>query len=129
MGDAGPTETSAPPPKRLFTLVRGTTTPPTAAIVRRYCRESSRVELKREKSDQSAIGVWLLCPSLMGLVQVRKKIGDVPADVAAALLPEDDRDAIVVARGAVKTVYAPAAHEAVVTIEVEPLHDQRRRAR
>jgi len=115
------TETSAPRPSRLFTLVRGTTSPASAAIVRAHCRENSRVELRREKSDPSAIGVWLLCPSLMGLVKTRKKIGDVPEDVAAALLPASDWDAIVVAHGTVKTVYAPARDEAVVTVEIEPL--------
>ena len=67
------------------------------------------------------ISVWLLCPSLRGLVHTRKRIGDVPEDVAAALLPGDDRDAIVVARGTVKAVYAPARDEAVVTVEIEPL--------
>ena len=41
---------------------------------------------------------------------------DVPEDIAAELLPADDRDAIVVARGTVKAVYAPARDEAVVTV-------------
>jgi len=57
----------------------------------------------------------------MGIVKTRKKIGDVPEDVAAALLPADDKDAVVVARGTVKTVYAPARDEAVVTVEIEPV--------
>jgi len=114
-------QTSAAPLKTLFTLVRGTTIPATAEIVRSYCRENSRVELRREKSNPSAIAVWLLCPTLMGIVKTRKKIGDVPEDVAAALLPADDKDAVVVARGTVKTVYAPARDEAVVTVEIEPV--------
>lgn len=122
MGKSSPTpETSAPQGAKLFTLVRGTTSPATAAIVRTYCREKSRVELRRENSDPSSIGVWLLCPSLMGLLKVKKKIGDVPEDVARALLPADDKDARVVARGTVRTVYAPVPEEAVVTIEIEPL--------
>jgi hypothetical protein len=57
----------------------------------------------------------------MGLLKVKKKIGDVPEDVARALLPADDKDARVVARGTVRTVYAPVPEEAVVTIEIEPL--------
>ena len=121
MGNNGRSATSAPVTTRLFTLVRGTTSPASAAIVRTHCREGSRVELRREKSHPSTIGVWLLCPSLMSLLNVRKRIGDVPDDVAAVLLPADDDDAIVVARGTVRTVYAPAPDEAVVTIEIEPL--------
>ena len=115
------TDTSAPSGARLFTLVRGTTSPATAAIVRTHCHERSRVELRREKSDPSSIGVWLLCPSLMGLLKVSKKIGDVPEDVARALLPADDKDTSVVALGTVRAVYAPVPDEAVVTIEIEPL--------
>jgi len=121
MGEIERTDRPAPRPKKLFTLVRGTTSPGSAAIVRDHCRENSRVELRRDKSDPSAISVWLLCPSLRGLVQTRKRIGDVPDDIAAALLPANDRDAIVVARGTVKAVYAPARDEAVVTVEIEPL--------
>ena len=121
VGEIERTGISAPRPEKLFTLVRGTTSPGSAAIVRDHCRENSRVELRRDKSDPSSISVWLLCPSLRGLVHTRKRIGDVPEDVAAALLPGDDRDAIVVARGTVKAVYAPARDEAVVTVEIEPL--------
>ena len=121
MSETERTQISAARPKTLFTLVRGTTSPASAAVVRDHCRENSRVELRREKSDPSAISVWLLCPSLRGLVQTRKRIGDVPEDIAAELLPADDRDAIVVARGTVKAVYAPARDEAVVTVEIEPL--------
>jgi hypothetical protein len=57
----------------------------------------------------------------MGLLKVRKKIGDVPEDVARALLPADDKDTSVVALGTVRAVYAPVPNEAVVTIEIEPL--------
>jgi len=121
MDEIGRTQISAARPKTLFTLVRGTTSPASAAVVRDHCRENSRVELRREKSDPLAISVWLLCPSLRGLVQTRKRIGDVPEDIAAALLPADDRGAIVVGRGTVKAVYAPARDEAVVTVEIEPL--------
>lgn len=108
-------------PQTLFTLVRGTTSPAVAEVIRNHCRENSQVELRRDKSDPSAIEVWLLCPALKGLVQTRKRIGDVPEDVAAALLPADDNDADVVARGTVKTVYAPSREEAVVTVEIKPL--------
>jgi hypothetical protein len=121
MSEIERTEISAPRPKTLFTLVRGTTSPASAAIVRDHCREKSRVELRREKADPAAISVWLLCPCLRGLVQTRKKIGDVPEDIAAALLPADDGHAIVVARGTVRAVYAPARDEAAVTVEIEPL--------
>jgi hypothetical protein len=79
MSETGRTPISAAR-KTLFTLVRGTTSPASAAVVRNHCRENSRVELRREKSDPSAISVWLLCPSLRGLVQTRKRIGDVPED-------------------------------------------------
>ena len=108
MSGIGRTQISAARPKTLFTLVCGTTSPARAAVVRDHCRENSLVELRREKFDSSAISVWLLCPLFRGLVQTGKRIGDVPADIAAELLPEDDRDAIVVARGTVKAVYAPA---------------------
>lgn len=112
-------KTSPSPPRTVFTLVRGTTNPASAAIVRTHCRENSRVELRRDEFDPSAIAVWLSCPALMGLVRTRKKIGDVPADIADALVPGDDKDAVAVAHGTVKTVYAPAGHEAVVTVEIE----------
>jgi len=121
--DVGKSET-APAPATLFTLVRGTTTEADAAVVRAHCRENSRVELRREDSDPSTIGVWLLCPSMMGLLKVRKRIGHVPDDIASTLLPGRDKDSIVVAHGTVRTVYAPVARdEAVVTVEIEPLHD------
>jgi len=68
VGEIERTGISAPRPEKLFTLVRGTTSPGSAAIVRDHCRENSRVELRRDKSDPSSISVWLLCPSLRGLV-------------------------------------------------------------
>ena len=113
-------DTSAPRPRTVFTLVRGTTNPASAKVVRSHCRENSRVELRRDRSDSSAIAVWLLCPAFMGLVRTRKKIGDVPADIADALLPADDKNAVIVAHGTVKSVYAPADDEAAVTVEIEP---------
>ena len=119
-----PAPISAPTPNSVFTIVGGTTIPDHAEIVRTHCREGSTVELRRDDDDpdaQSGISVWLLCPSLLGLLSVRKKIGHVPVETADLLEPLLDESATVVARGTVRTVYAPIGRdEAVVTVEITP---------
>jgi hypothetical protein len=109
----------------IFTILGGTTIPDRAVIVREYCREGSRVELRRPREsieDDACIYVWLECSSLFGLVKVWKKIGHVPVETAAALLPATDANSSVVAYGKVKAVYAPAGRdEAAVTVEIHPL--------
>ena len=108
----------------IFTILGGTTIPDRAAIVRAQCREGSRVELRRQEgvdAGGSRIDVWLECRSLLGLVPAWKKIGHVPDETAAAILPISDGRSTVVAHGTVKTVYAPAGRdEAVVTVEIRP---------
>jgi len=111
--------------KTVFTILGGTTIPDRAAIVRADCREGSHVELRRQDeadADGRRIDVWLECRTLLGLVKTWKKIGYVPEETAAALLPVSDESAAVVAGGTVKAVYAPAGRdEAVVTVEIRPL--------
>ena len=105
----------------IFTIIGGTTIPDRAAVVRAYCREGSEVELRREPDDGSCIGVWLPCPMLKGLLKSWKKIGEVPAETGDALLAPADESSTVVARGTVRTVYAPVGRdEAVVTVELRP---------
>jgi len=110
--------------KTVFTILGGTTIPDRAAIVRAECREGSHVELRRQdepNADSKRIDVWLECRSLLGLVKTWKKIGYVPDETAAALLPVSDESATVVACGTVKAVYAPTGRdEAVVTVEIRP---------
>lgn len=110
-----------PLPNPIFTIVGGTTVPDRATVVRTYCREGSEVELRREPDDDSCIGVWLPCPVLKGLFKSWKKIGEVPAETCDALLAPADVSPTVVARGTVRTVYAPIGRdEAVVTVELRP---------
>lgn len=108
----------------IFTIVGGTTVPDRAEIVRSHCREGSIVELRREEDDvdgRTTIGVWLQCPSFLGLMSIRKKIGFVPVETAEALEPLMDTSATVVARATVRSVYAPIDRdEAVVTVEIVP---------
>ena len=108
----------------IFSIVGGTTVPDRAEIVRAHCHEGSTVELRREEDDadgQAPIGVWLHCPSFLGLMSVRKKIGFVPLETAEALEPLMDQSATVVARATVRSVYAPIDRdEAVVTVEIVP---------
>ena len=115
---------SAPLDNSIFTILGGTTIPDRAAIVRAECREGSRVELRRQENvaaDGTRVDVWLECRSLLGLVRAWKKIGHVPDETAAAILPISDENSTVVAYGTVKAVYAPAGRdEAVVTVEVRP---------
>jgi len=55
----------------------------------------------------------------MGLLPAWKKIGEVPPETAAALLPVTDESSAMVAHGTVKTVYAPVGREeAVVSVEI-----------
>jgi hypothetical protein len=55
----------------------------------------------------------------MGLLPAWKKIGEVPRETAAAVLPVTDESSAVVAHGTVKTVYAPVGREeAVVSVEI-----------
>ena len=110
----------------IFTILGGTTIPDRAAIVREDCREGSRVELRRPKDaaigDSTCIHVCLECSSLLGLMKVWKRIGHVPVETAAALLPAGEANASVVAYGTVKSVYAPTGRdEAVVTVEISPV--------
>ena len=108
----------------IFTILGGTTIPDRAAIVREDCREGSRVELRRPKGaigDSACIHVWLECSSILGLMKVWKRIGHVPVETAAILLPAGDANPSVVAYGTVKSVYAPAGRdEAAVTVEIIP---------
>jgi hypothetical protein len=105
----------------LFTILGGTTIPDRAAIVRAECREGSRVELRRRDADDSHIDVWLECRPRLRLMKAWKRIGHVPEETAASLLPFVYKDSTVVAQGMVKTVYAPAGRdEAVVTVEIRP---------
>ena len=108
----------------IFTILGGTTIPDRAAIVRAECQEGSRVELRRQEdvdSNGPCIEVWLECRSLLGLVKAWKKIGHVPEETAAAILPISEASSTVVGYGTVKTVYAPAGRdEAVVTVEIRP---------
>ena len=111
----------------IFTIVGGTTIPDRAALVREHCREGSSVELRRDDPgrddrDPSPIGVWLECRALLGLLKTHKKIGHVPQETADTLLAIADVSPTVVARGTVKTVYAPRDRdEAVVTVEIQPV--------
>lgn len=103
----------------VFTIVGGTTIPDRAAVIRAFCREGSEVELRREPSDSSCIGVWLPCPMLKGLLTTWKRIGEVPAKTGEELRFSEDMSSTLVARGTVKTVYAPVGREeAVVTVEL-----------
>jgi len=115
---------SAPVPNPYFTIVGGTTVPERAAIVREHCREGSPVELRREKpptEPSRGIGVWLQCPRVFGLVPAWKKIGYLPEDFAGSLAPASDASETIVARGRVRTIYAPVNRgEAVVSVEVLP---------
>ena len=108
--------------KSLFTILGGTTIPDHAAIVRAECREGSRVEMRRQENVDSVgerIDVWLECRSLLGLVKAWKKIGHVPDQTAATILPIGEPNSTVVAYGTVRTVYAPAGRdEAAVTVEI-----------
>jgi hypothetical protein len=110
--------------KSIFTILGGTTIPDRAAIVRAECREGSLVELRTPEdvdANSSRIDVWLECRSLLGLVKAWKKIGHVPDEAAAALLPVGEERRHVVAYGTVKSIYAPAGRdEAVVTVEIRP---------
>ena len=115
---------SAQPENSIFTILGGTTIPDRAAVVRAECREGSPVELRASQSadaSDSRIDVWLECRSLLGLVKAWKKIGHVPDETAAALLPAGDDGSGVIAHGTVKSIYAPAGRdEAVVTVEIRP---------
>jgi len=108
----------------IFTILSGTTIPDRAAIVRAECREGSRVELRTSAEADGAaprVDVWLECKTLLGLVKAWKKIGHVPDETAAALLPTGEARSSVVGRGTVKSIYAPAGRdEAVVTVEIGP---------
>jgi len=119
------TTTNAPLAHPYFTIVGGTTVPERAAIVREHCREGSPVELRREKpptEPSRGIGVWLQCPRMFGLVPTWKKIGYLPEDFAASLAPASDASETLVARGRVRTIYAPVNRdEAVVSVEVLPV--------
>ena len=110
--------------RSVFTILGGTTIPERAAIVRAECREGSHIELRRQDeadTDGERISVWLECRSLLGLLKTWKKIGYVPDETAAALVPISDENATVVAHGTVKAVYAPIGRdEAVVTVELRP---------
>ena len=117
-----------PPPAQLeepiFTILGGTTIPDRAAIVRDECREGSRVELRpsgQVGEKGSRIDVWLECRSFGGLVRTWKKIGHVPDETAAALRRSGDDKSATIARGTVKSIYAPLGRdEAVVTVEIRP---------
>lgn len=112
-------------PMSLFTVASGTTIPDRAEIVRTHCRPGAIVELRRDVHESPAppaIGVWLPCKTLMGLVSVRKKIGYVPAQTAELLQPRLDERTRTVAHGKVRTVYAPVGRDdAVVTVEIVSL--------
>lgn len=111
----------APLQNSVFTIVGGTTIPDRAAIIRESCREGSEVELRRDSSNTACIGVWLSCPVLKGLLTTWKRIGEVPAATADELHSQKDVSAILVAKGTVRTVYAPIGRdEAVVTVELRP---------
>jgi hypothetical protein len=115
-------QTAARRDSRIFTILGGTTVPDRAAIVRDHCREGSHVELRRRKGetdDSRCIDVWLECSSLLGLIKTWRLIGHVPFETAAVLSPAADTTGAVVARGTVKSVYAPLGRdEAVVTGEI-----------
>lgn len=106
----------------IFTIIGGTTIPDRADIVRSHCQEGSIVELRRQEAvtnGESAIGVWLQCRSLFGLLPVWKKIGHVPAETADALEPLMDESTALVARAIVRGFYVPDDRsEAVVTVEI-----------
>jgi hypothetical protein len=105
----------------IFTLLGGTTIPERAAIVRAECHEGSHVELRKRDENDSRIDVWLACRPRLRLVKVWKRIGHVPDETAASLLPFVDKDASVIALGTVKAVYVPESRdEAVVTVEIKP---------
>src|SRR4051812_41447391 len=105
----------------IFTILGGTTIPDRAAIVRAECHEGSNVELRRHDANGSHIDVWLECKPRLRLMKSWKRIGHVPEDTAASLLPLAGKNSTVVAHGTVKSVYAPASgDEAVVTVEIRP---------
>ena len=112
------------PDNAISTILGGTTIPDHAAIVRAECREGSIVELRRRNEvgvNGSRIDVWLECRSLLGIVNAWKKIGFVPDETAAAIVPISEEGSAVVAYGTARTVYAPADRdEAVVTVEIRP---------
>ncbi len=119
---AGATRPQAPDgANSIFTILGGTTIPDRAAIVRAECREGSRVELRKRDEKSPQVDAWLECRSRLPLVKVWKKIGHVPEEAAAPLLTVAHKDATVLARGTVRSVYAPADRdEAAVTVEIRP---------
>lgn len=107
--------------RSILTILGGTTVPDRAAIVRAECREGARVELRRGTAHGPQIDVWLECRPRLRLMKAWKKIGHVPEETAAALLPLAGQGSSVVAQGAVRAVYAPAGRdEAVVSVEIRP---------
>lgn len=105
----------------IFVIVGGTTIPDRAAVIRAYCHEGAQVELRREPDDGSRIGVWLPCPMLKGILKSWRKIGEVPVQTGDTFLAAADMSSTTVARGTVKTVYAPVGREeAVVSVEIQP---------
>jgi len=108
----------------IFTIVGGTTIPERARIIQAHCQEGSVVELRREQADPTSgleVGVWLECRSALKLIRTWRKIGHVPAGTAEALQPHLDESSKVVARGIVRSVYAPAGRqEAVVIVQIQP---------
>lgn len=119
---AGP----VPPPtdQPVFTILGGTTIPDRASIVRAECREGSHVELRSAHVAEAGgprIDVWLACRPRLGLMKTWKKIGHVPDETAAALMPMGGQASGVLACGTVRAVYAPPGRdEAVVTVEIRP---------
>lgn len=107
MGSAEASPTSV---KEMRSVLAGTGYENRAAVIRRFCRKGSALELRREPEnvhDSNAIGVWLRCPILFGLWRPWYMIGYLPASRAATWAARIDQKKVQIIDVTVVNFHAP----------------------
>lgn len=63
---------------------------PRQGYIRAFCRDGTPIHLVREPDnphDRNAIGAWITCSQLWGLIKARRQIGYIGAHLAEDLAP------------------------------------------
>jgi hypothetical protein len=111
------------PIKTIAAIVAGTGFEGRQDIIRSHCKEGALVELRREpqnKHDPEAIGVWMQCSHLMGLIKTWRQIGYIKAARADRLATQLDDGSLIINKATVRSFNAPSGREHPrVSLEIE----------
>lgn len=94
-----------------------------AAVIARFCKDGSPVQLRREPAnphDANAIGVWIECSAWFGLARKWRHIGYIKAERAERLAADIDDGSVRILGASVRSFHVPVEpYHPRVSLEIE----------